>query len=327
MHSSTRPSNMSAGNATALAERARGAALNAVWTQWGVLNPRLLGPAGAGVPGSVVDPEALVLASLALWDEERRLSDVLAWWAEHGAPLMSVRRLDSLGRWFPSEVQARVQVFARWAREAGDTRWKPRPDADACAEPPVRAGKGPASLALTAPQTLWLKLRAGFGVGAKPDVFCYLLALDGEGATSKEIARAVGYAEKNVRHAARDLALGGFVEERDAFPTQYATRAGFAGSLVHLLAGRSGESAAPRWIHWWAVYAFLLQVVAWTRDPRLAQPYPLSSQARELFMGYRWAFPRREVPLPDPDHHPGEQYLAAFEETLGVVSSWARSRA
>jgi hypothetical protein len=322
MRDSTRSRIMSGSSATALAKRAREAALRAVWAQWSVLNPRLLEQAGASPLGSVIDPEALALASLALWDEERRLADVLAWWAERGAPLMSVRRLDSLGRHFPLSVAPRIADFARWARESGDTRWKPKATVESGEEPPVRTGKGPARLTLMGPQTLLLKLRAGFGVSAKPDVFCYVLALDGEGASSKEIARAVGYADKNVRHAARELVLGGFIEERDEFPTKYAARAGFAGSLVHLLASRPGEDAGPGWRHWWAVYAFLLNVASWDEDPALAQPYPLSSRARELFTEYRWAFPQREVQLPDPSHYPGERYLPAFEETVGAVADW-----
>jgi len=326
MHSSNRQSNMSASNATTLAERARDAALNAVWAQWGVLNPRLLGQASVGGPNSVVDPEALVLASLALWDEERRLADVLAWWAQHGAPLLSVRRLDTLARSYPADISARVQVFARWAREAGDTRWKPKVAAVELGEdPPVRSGKGPATLTLASAQTLLLKLRAGFGVSAKPDVFCYLLALDGAGATSKEIARAVIYAEKNVRLAARELVLGGFIEERDVFPMQYAARPGFAGSLVHLLAGRPGKEALPGWRHWWAIYAFLLHIASWAEERPLAQPYLLSSRARELFTEYRWAFPQRELPLPEPSHHPGERYLDAFEETVDAIAAWIGS--
>lgn len=322
MHNSTRHSSMSGSSATALAERAREAALQAAWTQWGVLNPRLMGRAKTRSRGSAIDPEALVLASLALWDQERRLTDVLAWWAEHGAPLMSVRRLDSLGRTFPAAVATRVSVFARWAGGSGDTRWKPKAAAAESEDPPVRSGKGPAKLVLAGAQTLLLKLRAGFGVSAKPDVFCYLLALDGEGATSKRIARAVGYAEKNVRHAAQELVLGGFIEERDVFPTQYAARPGFAGSLVHLLSGRPEENAAPGWRHWWAIYAFLLHIGSWAEDPALAQPYPLSSRARELFTEYRWAFPQRELPLPEPGHYRGERYLAAFEETVEAISEW-----
>jgi hypothetical protein len=314
---------MSAVSLTALAERAREAALRAVWAQWSVLNPRLLGQAGVSGRGSVLDPEALVLASLALWDDERRLADILAWWAEHGAPLLSVRRLDSLGRSYPAGIGAPVQVFARWARDAGDTRWKPKADAaEPGEEPPVRSGKGPASLKLVGAEALLLKLRAGFGVGAKPDVLCYLLALDGEGASSKEIARAVGYAEKNVRLAARELALGGFIAERDIFPAQYAARSGFARSLVHLLSGQPGEESAPRWTHWWAVYAFLLHVVSWAEEAALAQPYLLSSRARELFTEYRWAFPPRELQLPEPSHYPGERYLPAFAETLYTISGW-----
>jgi hypothetical protein len=64
---------------------------------------------------------------------------------------------------------------------------------------------------------------------------------------------------------------------------------------------------------------------SWEEEAAMAQPYLLSSRARDLFSEYRWAFPR-EMQLPEPGHDPGEQYLAAFDETLGAISGWIGSR-
>ncbi len=310
---------MSEISADSLASRAREAALEAVWAQWGVLNPMLLRDTSARVPSSIIDPEALVLASLALWEAERRLVDVLAWWAARGATLLSTRRIEALRTSFPAETAERLDHFALWARQGSDTRWKPRTTDDI----PVRLGKGPSELRLSGPATLLLRLRAGFGVSAKSDVLAFLLALNGEPASPKEITRAVGYADKNVRVAARDLAMGGFIEERDSYPIGYASRPGFAAGLVRLLAWDDSAEPVPNWSHWAAVYAFLLAVASWSEP---ANPYVLSSRARDLYDQHRWLFRSAELRVPDPKHHPGERYLAAFSDTLDVLTTWFTKR-
>jgi len=313
---------MSESTSDALASRARETALNAVWAQWGVLNPMLLG-GGAKQPSSMLDPEALVLASLGLWEAERRLVDVLAWWAPRGATLMSTRRTDTLRAGFPAQVADRLGHFGSWANEGGDPRWKGK----AIGEVTARAGKGPSELGLNGPATLLLRLRAGFGVSAKPDVLAFLLALDGEPAASKEIARAVGYADKNVRVAARDLVLGGFLEERDSYPIGYAARPGFARGLIRLLSWEnSSGDGVPAWNHWAAVYAFLLSVAAWGEADGPTSGYVLSSQARDLFERYRWVFRSAELRVPDPNRYPGEHYLGAFSDTLDALSAWLAKR-
>ncbi|HEX8361933.1 MAG TPA: hypothetical protein VF613_17570 [Longimicrobium sp.] len=289
---------MSEITADSLASRAREAALEAVWAQWSVLNPMLLRDASAKVPSSVIDPEALVLASLGLWEAERRLVDVLAWWAVRGATLLSTRRIGTLRTGFPGDTTQRLGRFGFWAHQGGDTRWKPR----GVAHVPVRAGKGPSGLRLNGPATLLLRLRAGFGVSAKSDVLAFLLALDGEPAAPREIARAPGYADKNVRVAARDLTMGGFIEERDSYPIGYASRPGFARGLVRLLSQDNSPEAVPNWCHWAAVYAFLLSVMSWDEEEGLSNPYVLSSWARDLFEEYRWLFRSAELRVPEPKH-------------------------
>jgi len=311
---------MSEASSAALASRARETALESVWAQWSVLNPMLLRDSTPRAPASVVDPEALVLASLCLWEEERRLVDVLAWWAARGAMLMSTRRIDTLRASFPATAAERLDHFALWARQGGDTRWKPHTADDL----PVRTGKGPSELRLDGPATLLLRLRAGFGVSAKSDVLAFLLALDAEPAAPREIARAVGYADKNVRVAARDLVLAGFIEERDSYPVGYASRPGVAREFLRLLSWNEPDTAVPAWNHWAAVYALLLAVASWSEADELSNAYVLSSRARDLFDEYRWLFRSAGLRVPDPKRYPGEQYLAAFSDTLDILSAWLK---
>lgn len=315
---------MSENHAVQWAELARSTALEAVWAQWSALNPMLLRERDAPPPASVIDPEALVLASMALWDEERRLADVVGWWALRGATLISARRLDTLASDFPALARERIPTFGAWATTGGDLRWKKRGTGSEQVE--FRTGKGPSELSLTGPATLLLRLRAGFGVSAKPDVLGFLIAHDGEGIAVKDVARSVGYAEKNVRVAARELALGGFIQEQDVYPVAYATREGFARGFLRLLTWDGSGEKVPHWNHWSAIYAFLLRVGGWAEEPRLPTGYLLSSRARDLFEEYRWVFRRAELKVPDANRFPGEQFLGAFTETLTLLSRWvARS--
>lgn len=314
---------MSDATASTLASRARDCALAAAWAQWGALNPMLLPGKGVVSPVSVIDPEALVLASLTLWEEERRLADVLAWWARLGAPLMSVRRAGTLSRDFPTTVLAGLHEFAAWARQGGDTRWNGTESGTV----PVRAGKGPSVLVLRGSTTLLLRLRAGFGITAKPDVLAFLLALNGRGATSKDIVRATGYADKNVRVAGHELATGGFLEERSGYPLAYAAPNGFARGFVRLIERDAPEAEVPGWGYWAAVYAFLLTVASWENQPWAAERYVLSSHARDLFERHAWLFDRVDMRVPDPRRYRGEHYLDAFSETLDMLREWVSNPA
>jgi hypothetical protein len=73
-----------------IASVARAAAADAVWRQWGALGAPVAGANSA--PRSVIDPEALLLLSASIRSSERRLDDVLGWWAAAGSTLLSVQR-------------------------------------------------------------------------------------------------------------------------------------------------------------------------------------------------------------------------------------------
>ena len=81
-----------------IGQQARSAAVDAAWRQWAALGASAQTPARSG---STIDPEALVLASSLPVEHERRLADFLLWWADTGAPLLSVQRTRSLLRAMP----------------------------------------------------------------------------------------------------------------------------------------------------------------------------------------------------------------------------------
>lgn len=303
------------------AEQVTDAAVSIVWSQWSALNPQLL---SADTPraAALIDPEALLLASLALLDDERRLVDVLGWWAMRGSTLLGVQRTTTLAAAFPVTARERLGGFAALAVQAGDRRWQRLASSPWPVQP--RAGKGPAALRLAGAATLWLRLRAAMGVGARVDVLAFLLCRRGATVPVKDISRALGYAPNNVRGAARDLQLAGWVDATDERRAEFGTRPGFAERFLALTpAEETGGGAPPAWRYWAEILAFLTSAAA--MDETAAQPYLLSSAVRDLFGRFRWAFRANGIALPDPADHAGANYLPAFDSTVDAIAEWSRT--
>ena len=307
-------------------QAAREAALTVCWEQWRSLGA-YAGAYGVRRATSIIDPEALVLLSLLLRDEERRLDDFMGWWAATGATLLSVQRVHNLARGFPEQVQERLAAFARLATEEGDRRWaRHQAEFSGFALTP-REGKGAERLALYEAPALMLRLRAGFGVGAKADLLAFLLGLGGERASTKEAAKALGYTEVAVRTAAQEMVLARFVAETPERPARYAADPeAWAGLLGFGGGDRPPEEygASPRWQHWAGVFAFLTDVLVWVDRGREAEwsPYLWSSRARDLSERHRKALDVVRLRCPDAERHRGSAYLSAFAGAVQAAAEW-----
>src|SRR5689334_16645943 len=77
------------------------ALLDAVWRHWAELGASASAQSGAR---SVVDPEALILASLCLLDHEPRLNDLMIHWSILNSSFLSVQRLKNLASKFPAAI-------------------------------------------------------------------------------------------------------------------------------------------------------------------------------------------------------------------------------
>nr|NIR45019.1 hypothetical protein [Gemmatimonadota bacterium]NIR75771.1 hypothetical protein [Candidatus Kutchimonas denitrificans]NIS03421.1 hypothetical protein [Gemmatimonadota bacterium]NIT67472.1 hypothetical protein [Gemmatimonadota bacterium]NIV25760.1 hypothetical protein [Gemmatimonadota bacterium] len=154
-------------------------------------------------------------------------------------------------------------------------------------------------------------------------LLAYLICLRGESRSATEIARAIGYTDKTVRIAGRDLAYGGFVEEIDDHPSRYATVPDVAQSLLVLMYGRRKQAAAPGWCYLAQVLSFLLGVAGWGTNPELiGNAYLASSRARDMFEKYEGTFRAIGLRMPRPEPYPGADYLAPFQEFVAEVGSW-----
>lgn len=286
-----------------LGQQARAAALDAAWRQWSALGASV----GGSRPRTAMDPEALVLASLALVPHERRLGDVLLWWTSVGAPLLSVQRVRSLSRVFPQAVaDGALGAFAASAVEAGDRRWKRLAGPSGL---DARPGKGAERPDLSDPSALVLRLRAAFGMTAKADLFAVLLGTE-QPQTVRDLAEASGYSAVAARIALGEMALARVVELTGTSPASYRVADALRWSAV--LSG----GTRPRWGWWAEAFGALLAVSEWGTEAQSWSPYVASSKARDL--AERHARPLRLLAPEAPrlDGYRGEEALAPFAATV-----------
>jgi hypothetical protein len=323
-----------------IAASLRDRAVDACWSQWSTLAAEAA-PTGRRPVSPIIDPEALVLMSLALRSSERRLEDRLRWWAGLGAPLMSLQRMRTLLPTFPDAIGPDVAWFAAEVVRAGDRRWRALAGDHPPTAPPRRT-KGPPELQLLLPATLMLRLRAGIGVSAKADLLAFLIGMvpvlhdRNAGSTAAAIARATSWSVASVRRAAGELALARLLTAGPDRPTEYSIDVGPWARLLQLhgpyrlpeAVADAGVPASlralPAWRFWAQMSAFVAACLEWqARWCRSGiAPVVRASHARDVAERYRGVLVRNGMPWCDPKTEPGERYLPAFHRLISSVADW-----
>jgi hypothetical protein len=254
--------------------RLRSAAVSLCWRQWRALGASL-SRAATEPAHSVVDLEALILMSLALLPDERRLGDAVAWWAGTASRLVSVQRMRTIARRGPPGADTQVELFAAAACEAGDRRWLRLKARGSTL--PKRGVKGPELPRLGEPAALMPRLRAAFGVGAKADVLLFLLTAPRPDASARDLATALGYTPRAVRDAAEDMTLSGLLDASGERPRRYAVQRQPWADL--LLDGAS----FPQWKPWSAICELVTHLLAWAAasEATKASAYLKASTGRD----------------------------------------------
>lgn len=309
----------------AIAKIARRTAVEVVWAQWSALTSAAA-PVGGRRARSIVDPEALVLMSLALRRDEPRLFDLVAGWAERAAPLLSVQRMISLAAAYPEDARQALGEFAALAAAAGDKRWR-RHAVELGRSSGARRHKDLGPIRLLDGPALMLRLRAGFGVGAKADLLGFLLGLHDGGAILRTIALATGYTTRAVRSAVDDMHLAGLITRVEGPPPTFyvAYRLWIPVLAAHSLRAKSDPiRIVPAWRYWAAIFGFLAKVVHAADEARAANwtPYIASSRARDLVETYEVPFKRARLPLPVATGARGADYLDEFESLMHAMEKW-----
>jgi len=304
------------------------AGVDVCWHQWAALGAPVATDRSHRVArGSIIDPEALVLHTLAMADHERRLRDLVAWWARVGSRHLSVVRMETLAERFPEEARVGVGHFAFLAHEAGDRSWKRRSNRPSW-HGAVR-DKGGESPTLRNPPALMLRLRAGFGVGIKSDLLAVLIGFGGRRIPVRTLVQATGYTEPPLRDAIRDMARAGFLRRTDERPARHYVDPDPWGPVLFgsntSLSGESGQRLElPRWHFWPDVFSLLRATVSEARRLRDEQvtDYVAASSLRDLFDAHRQAFERNEIPVADVSGPLGERFVEVFRTTIRGLVDW-----
>ena len=149
-----------------------------LWDQWIALG---VAGRGTGLPSVpfVVDPEALLLATIRFGGGEARMvEEVLDWLVQNGG-LISLQRLKNLQA--NSRVGSRegLDELGRFMEEAGHRNWKTLPGWAAKVSSPTGRGWVPKAAGFremsqtpecSRPEVFLLRLRGAFGVSARPEV-------------------------------------------------------------------------------------------------------------------------------------------------------------
>lgn len=306
-------------------EFAETAVIEVAWAQWSALTAAVA-PAEGRSAWTVVDAEALVLASLFVAPLERRLEDVVAAWAGTAGFLMSKARFRGLRELFPDGGEEQIGAFARYALRGGDGRWKswasPSPG-DAYAPRDKSLGR----IKLTEGPALILRLRGGFGVNAKADILGTLLGLRGEAADLTEITTVTGYSERMIRTATEEMALAGFIHEIEGRPSSFyadpdswedVLRSGSSTS-------REGRSAIAPWRFWAALFAFFCDVSDWGRKARDQHwtEYVAGSRSRDLVEKHAPRLQKAGIRPLGPGMIEVTHHLETFHDVVDRVRCWA----
>lgn len=295
-------------------------AVSITWDQWSTI-----GATGSRSTArrehSIIDPEALVLASICFRNSERRLGDFLAWWAEVGSKLISIQRLKTMRSRFQLSVESDLEGFAFLAVEAGDRRWS-RFAGDLLPHWAERPRKGTDAPDLSDAATLMLRLRAGFGVNAKADALAFLIGREGVQVTVQEITSATGYSKVAIGNALRDMVMARFVAATSAHPTRYSVDIDSWAHLLYLEHSsnmRTGSGSLPRWTYWSDVLAFLARSHALISEAIESDftDYVTGSRLRDLTEEFRDGMTRMGIRVSEHLAYRGPDFLSSYERMVG----------
>ena len=248
------------------------AAVRTCSTQWSAISTAV--PTGRPAR-AIVDPEALLLASMALAKYEARLWRVCQIWARSGSRLLSVQRVKNLTGNVIATPEEYLAGFAWIAvTDGNDNRWHKLARREA---PRSSRWEPPATPLVNHPAALTLRLRLGMGVGIKADVLCFLVGMVGVHATIQEIALATGYYGRAVRRAVEELAAARFVQSRSTSPASFRVDMNKWHQPLDF-----DLDDPPAWRSWAAGYGFVVAVLDWIRSELPDSETVAVSAARRL---------------------------------------------
>lgn len=279
-------------------DEARSATLDLFWRQW-----ITLGVSGHAAPASgntILDPDALLLASTALARFDARLFDEILDWLQDQADWINLQRLIRLHSDYALGDATILSVIAtRLTRLPAHKKWKAieKPSAVDSGLPhaplfpedghfgpvdqdffaqgwlrgPVRYRGLAVAPDMNHPGNLLLKLRALFGRQSRAEVMAWLLAH--EAGHPAEIARQTGYFRRSIQITLNELERSGHIQSlRKGREKHFSLR---HDEWRFLATWRlSPASTFPSWMPWPGIYRLLEQLNGLLDDETLAVSSP-----------------------------------------------------
>lgn len=296
------------------------ALLNLLWRQWHELGAPAARQKSA-TRRSIIDPEALVLCSLASIQREPRLGDALVSWCTTNSEHLSAQRLKNLARDYPGSVRALLPGLANVMVKAGkDSRWRPLAGTTT-AIPAILVQRGPkqsTAVPLDRPAAFLLRMRAIFGLGLRADIIVFLLRKrDAQDySDAGEIARAVGYNRTAVKRTLDVLVAAGTLSTTGGANPGYA----IGWSRVYDLLSKEID----RLPHWKYAHQTFLWATALleSRADLTAGPEYLQDIALGRLLRQHLQFLTADVRLFD---HSELRRTPSLETVLGGTTMWLKS--
>jgi hypothetical protein len=176
-------------------------ALQLLWSLW-----TELGVAGVCQhhKDCLIDPEALLLMTGFLGEEDPRLWDEVQDWCHGQGHLISLQRVQGLARTFNAqEITASLAMIEAWLGKS--SRRIP--------EDPLKFSEKSKLPPLTQPSLVMLRMATIFGVGSRTVSLVALLANPDHEVSVADVAAVAGFSKTNIANTLASLHLGGLLHK------------------------------------------------------------------------------------------------------------------
>lgn len=333
-------------------DRLRGAILDLLWSQW-----TELGVAGTrGTEATVIDPEALLMASLTFARYDPRLFDEMLDWLKLNGAMLDVTRLRRLARSAdPTSRRLAAAVVELMLETTSGSKWEPTARRWMANETPAEYSSqalfiGPDGSDLptlgakdeffgsrgfsrpvlhlrgmsgrpraNSPALLRLAARDLVGIGVRAETLVYLWTH--ESGHGRGISARTGYSQRQVAEYLAGLSDAGFAEHYEEGRTVQYRLVGGIGRAV-------GTTA--RYVDWAGVYRALVDLhAALATAAGETEGYEASVGVRAALVSLKSELPLEgfDAPFPAPDDHPGERiiehvgpYVTELSRAVGALS-------
>jgi hypothetical protein len=323
-----------------LRERARQGFLEFAWRQWGQAG---ISANAEGLDNWAIDPEALILFTIAVARRDPRLFDEMLDWLAGNRRLLTMQRLRNLSGRFPVDARLVAAVIA-WAGEPPPPQWLKSqrgtgqdPDDVPVFSPDVlgfvgepdpafaeygyirpratRSGKS-REPDINIPANFAFQLRHLFGPGSRSEVMRVLLTFSDGPLDAARISDESGFAKRNVSDTLAWLVASRTVKAR------------WSGNERHFIAYRdkwaalldAGPSAGhmPSFVSWVHLLPAALEIMMWLDNEAESKDseYLISSRARSLTQHVTRNLEIAGIDFSSERPVHGTAYLLAFAEAV-----------